>query len=81
MKVLDVINQARFWLAWYNRQMECLCDDPMTEAYGAPVGEFAEDWKREQIKHLRELLPQLPEGTTKRRVADYIAGDMLSRTP
>jgi len=31
------------------KRIQNLCDDPMTQAYGAPVEEFAEKWLGEHV--------------------------------
>lgn len=50
-------------LGWLDESIECLVDDPMTAAMGAPVGDFIEDWERKQRAQLSEYLrnPLLPE--------------------
>ena len=67
----EVVEKARYWLGWYDEQMQCLLEDPMTSAMGAPVEDFAEDWSKRQKRELARLLPSLPEGDVKDQVLDY----------
>lgn len=43
-------------IPWLDEAMDCLCNDPMTEAMGAPVGDFYEDWSRRHRRMLTDCL-------------------------
>ncbi len=58
------IKEAQTIADWYDDHMNALCDDPMTEAMGAPVGDFAEEWSR---KHRRMIGKGLEHATGKAR--------------
>ena len=46
-----------------------MVDDPMTEAYGAPVGEFFEQWGREERALLGKIYVKTRLGSVRNRWA------------
>lgn len=57
--VKKALRDAYKALTGLDEDMADLCNDPMTSAYGAPVGDFYEDWSRKyrrlQVKALERL--------------------------
>jgi hypothetical protein len=49
-------------IGWLDERMNCLCDDPMTHAMGAPVGDFYDAWSNQYRGMLAERL-QDPNNT------------------
>lgn len=58
--------RAQEAVVWFDEMMNDLCDDPMTEAMGAPVSDFAEDWNRRHRRMLADCLKD-PDNTPDTR--------------
>ncbi len=77
-KQRKLVREAYKALSWFDEQMACLCDDPMTEAMGAPVGDFAEAWSRTHRQSLSEHLQQLHEANIGQVLQNYIVAELTS---
>lgn len=64
--------KALYAIHWYNDMVGRLLDDPMTEAYGAPVGDFCEVWARKHRQMLADCLkdPNNSKATRKLLLAE-----------
>jgi hypothetical protein len=52
------VKRAYKVVGWFDRCMDDLCNDPMTHAMGAPIGDFASDWWARHVRQVRGMLKE-----------------------
>jgi hypothetical protein len=62
-EIAMTINELRKQLTKLDRNVRCFYEDPMTEAMGAPTGDFQEDFDRKERSLCGRILNQARKGS------------------